>query len=430
MLTISEDISLSLRKIKSIKDDPQKSAEAVNLVYVNDQQPGIHRIRKDDQFHYLCGKKKLRDKKTLERIKKLAIPPAWEEVWICSIDNGHLQATGFDVKKRKQYRYHPLWNSLRNHTKFYRLHEFGKSIPLIRQQIEKDLSLKGLPVEKVLAAVVCLMEQTSIRVGNNLYEKLNGSFGITTLKDKHVKISGDKMQFIFKGKKGVSHNVSLKSKRLAKIVKACRDIPGKELFQYYDHDGNHKCIDSGMVNNYLKSITGKDFTAKDFRTWSGTVHSLIAFKEIIICSTLENNAEDNAKPSTKASTKARNNDNRKDWRKHSRKKIAEENDSQTAANITLDQASSSTTTNTLTKAEIKSHILLVLDHVAAHLGNTRTVCKKYYVHPAIIELYENCRLHPYLNQLDDNETNHADDQLTCEERLLMTILEKEGLSCG
>ena len=408
MLTISEDISLSLRKIKSIKDDPQKSAEAVNLVYVNDQQPGIHRIRKDDQFHYLCGKKKLRDKKTLERIKKLAIPPAWEEVWICSIDNGHLQATGFDVKKRKQYRYHPLWNSLRNHTKFYRLHEFGKSIPLIRQQIEKDLSLKGLPVEKVLAAVVCLMEQTSIRVGNNLYEKLNGSFGITTLKDKHVKISGDKMQFIFKGKKGVSHNVSLKSKRLAKIVKACRDIPGKELFQYYDHDGNHKCIDSGMVNNY----------------------SLIAFKEIIIFSTLENNAEDNAKPSTKASTKARNNDNRKDWRKHSRKKIAEENDSQTAANITLDQASSSTTKNTLTKAEIKSHILLVLDHVAAHLGNTRTVCKKYYVHPAIIELYENCRLHPYLNQLDDNETNHADDQLTCEERLLMTILEKEGLSCG
>lgn len=426
MLTISEDISLSLRKIKSIKDDPQKSAEAVNLVYVNDQQPGIHRIRKDDQFHYLCGKKKLRDKKTLERIKKLAIPPAWEEVWICSIDNGHLQATGFDVKKRKQYRYHPLWNSLRNHTKFYRLHEFGKSIPLIRQQVEKDLSLKGLPVEKVLAAVVCLMEQTSIRVGNNLYEKLNGSFGITTLKDKHVKISGDKMQFIFKGKKGVSHNVSLKSKRLAKIVKACRDIPGKELFQYYDHDGNHKCIDSGMVNNYLKSITGKDFTAKDFRTWSGTVHSLIAFKEITICSTLENNAEDNAK----ASIKDRNNDNRKDWRKHSRKKIAEENDSQTAANITLDQASSSTTTNTLTKAEIKSHILLVLDHVAAHLGNTRTVCKKYYVHPAIIELYENCRLHPYLNQLDDNETNHADDQLTCEERLLMTILEKEGLSCG
>jgi len=426
MLTISEDISLSLRKIKSIKDDPQKSAEAVNLVYVNDQQPGIHRTRKDDEFHYLCGKKKLRDKKTLERIKKLAIPPAWEEVWICSIDNGHLQATGFDVKKRKQYRYHPLWNSLRNHTKFYRLHEFGKSIPLIRQQIEKDLSLKGLPVEKVLAAVVCLMEQTSIRVGNNLYEKLNGSFGITTLKDKHVKISGDKMQFIFKGKKGVSHNVSLKSKRLAKIVKACRDIPGKELFQYYDHDGNHKCIDSGMVNNYLKSITGKDFTAKDFRTWSGTVHSLIAFKEITICSTLENNAEDNAK----ASIKDRNNDNRKDWRKHSRKKIAEENDSQTAANITLDQASSSTTTSTLTKAEIKSHILLVLDHVAAHLGNTRTVCKKYYVHPAIIELYENCRLHPYLNQLDDNETNHADDQLTCEERLLMTILEKEGLSCG
>lgn len=428
MLTISEDISLSLRKIKSIKDDPQKSAEAVNLVYVNDQQPGIHRIRKDDEFHYLCGKRKLRDKKTLERIKKLAIPPAWEEVWICSIDNGHLQATGFDVKKRKQYRYHPLWNSLRNHTKFYRLHEFGKALPLIRQQVEKDLSLKGLPVEKVLAAVVCLMEQTSIRVGNNLYEKLNGSFGLTTLKDKHVKISGDKMQFIFKGKKGVSHNVSLKSKRLAKIVKACRDIPGKELFQYYDHDGNHKCIDSGMVNNYLKSITGKDFTAKDFRTWSGTVHSLIAFKEITICSTFEDNAEDSIRDRKQDRSKDGGRHGGKDGRKNGREKSAEELD--TAANLTLAQASSSTAKNTLTKAEIKSHILLVLDHVAAHLGNTRTVCKKYYVHPAIIELYENCRLHPYLNQLDDNETNHADDQLTCEERLLMTILEKEGLSCG
>ena len=377
MLNISEDINLSRRTIRSIKDDPQKTAEAVNLIYVNDQQPGIFRIKKGDEFHYRLGKKKLRDKATLERIRKLAIPPAWENVWICSIENGHLQATGFDVKKRKQYRYHPLWNSLRNHTKFYRLHEFGKAIPLIRQQVEKDLSLKGLPVEKVLAAVVCLMEQTSIRIGNSLYEKLNGSFGLTTLKDKHVKITGDNMQFIFKGKKGISHNVSLKSKRLAKIVKACRDIPGKELFQYYDHEGNHKCIDSGMVNNYLKSITGRDFTAKDFRTWSGTVHSLIAFKEIIVCSTHE---DDNIKP--------------------------------------------------LTKTDIKSNILAALDHVAEHLGNTRTVCKKYYVHPAIIDLYENNRLHLYLNQLDDIQTNPIDDQLACEEKLLMTILEKEGLSCG
>jgi len=377
MLNISEDISLSRRTIKSIKSDLQKTAEAVNLIYVNDQQPGIYRIKKGDEFHYRLGQKALRDKTILERIKKLAIPPAWENVWICSVENGHLQATGFDVKKRKQYRYHPLWNSLRNRTKFYRLHEFGKAIPLIREQVEKDLSLKGLPVEKVLAAVVCLMEQTSIRIGNSLYEKLNGSFGLTTLKDKHVKITGDKMQFIFKGKKGISHNVSLKSKRLAKIVKACRDIPGKELFQYYDHEGNHKCIDSGMVNSYLQSITGKDFTAKDFRTWSGTVHSLIAFNEIIICATPEETAP-----------------------------------------------------KSLTKTDIKHNILTVLDHVAEHLGNTRTVCKKYYVHPAIIELYENNRLHLYLNQLDDIQTKLIDDRLTCEEQLLMTILEKEGLNCG
>src|SRR5690606_3044738 len=312
---------------------------------------------------------------TLERIKKLAIPPAWEEVWICSIDNGHLQATGFDVKKRKQYRYHPLWNSLRNHTKFYRLHEFGKAIPLIREKVEKDLSLKGLPVEKVLAAVVCLMEQTSIRIGNSLYEKLNGSFGLTTLKDKHVKISGDRLQFIFKGKKGIGHNISLKSRRLAKIVKACRDIPGKELFQYYDHDGNHKSIDSGMVNEYLKAITGKDFTAKDFRTWSGTVHSLIAFKEIIICST-----------------------------------------------------SAETDTQSPIKTKVKHNILAVLDHVAEHLGNTRTVCRKYYVHPAIIDLYENNRLHLYLNQLEEFQTKPIVCQLACEERLLIVILEKEELN--
>src|SRR5690606_23906226 len=335
---------------------------------------------------------------TLERIKKLAIPPAWEEVWICSIDNGHLQATGFDVKKRKQYRYHPLWNSLRNHTKFYRLHEFGKAIPLIREKVEKDLSLKGLPVEKVLAAVVCLMEQTSIRIGNSLYEKLNGSFGLTTLKDKHVKISGDKMQFIFKGKKGINHNVSLKSKRLAKIVKACRDIPGKELFQYYDHDGNHKCIDSGMVNDYLKSITGKDFTAKDFRTWSGTVHSLIAFKEIIICSTQEENSDEQITLGRTSRLKT--------------------------------QSADKNNIKSLTKTEIKSHILAVLDYVAEHLGNTRTVCRKYYVHPAIIDLYENNRLHLYLNQLEDDQNNSIDDQLACEEKLLMTILEKEGLNCG
>ncbi len=359
-----EGIQISNKKIKTILHDAEKSAKAVNLVYVQDTQPGIKRVRKGKNFVYMMENKKIEDEPSLERIKKLVIPPAWENVWICKLDNGHLQVTGTDVKKRKQYKYHPLWNSLRNHTKFYRLHEFGKAIPAIRQQLEKDLSRPGLPLEKVLAAVVCLMEKTSIRVGNNLYEKLYGSFGLTTLKDKHVNIKGTNLQFMFKGKKGVMHNISIKSKKLANIVKQCRDIPGKELFQYLDENGDRKCIDSGMVNQYVKSISGgEEFTAKDFRTWTGTVHSLSAFKEIGMSETI---------------------------------------------------------------TETKRNVVAALDKVAKHLGNTRTVCKKYYVHPVIIALYENKNLHNYLNELDAMEQCDKND-LACEEKLLMTILEKEGL---
>ena len=359
-----EGIQISNKKIRTILHDAEKSAKAVNLVYVQDSQPGISRVKKGKNFIYISDNKKIEDEALLERIKKLVIPPAWENVWICKLENGHLQVTGTDVKKRKQYKYHSLWNSLRNQTKFYRLHEFGKAIPSIRQQIDKDLSLPGLPLEKVLAAVVCLMEKTSIRVGNNLYEKLYGSYGLTTLKDKHVNINGARMRFMFKGKKGVTHNISIKSRKLASIVKKCRDIPGKELFQYLDDNGEHKCIDSGMVNQYIKAISGgEDFTAKDFRTWTGTVHSLVAFKEI-----------------------------------------------GTSENIT----------------ETRRNVVAALDMVAKHLGNTRTVCKKYYVHPAIISLYESKALEPYLAELEEIKPCDGND-LACEEKLLMKILEKEGL---
>jgi DNA topoisomerase-1 len=363
MFLANEDIPLSNKMVKTIWQDPEKSAEAAHLVYVCDTQPGIKRIKKGNKFIYTQESEVITDEVTLDRIKKLVIPPAWENVWICPFENGHLQVTGYDVKNRKQYKYHAHWNLLRNQTKFCRLHSFGKVIPSIRERIEKDLSLPGLPLNKVLAAVVCLMERTSIRIGNNLYEKLYGSFGLTTLKDKHVKIKGTEIQFIFKGKKGVSHNISIKSKRLAGIVKKCRDIPGKELFQYYDEHGNHKCIDSGMVNNYLKSICGDDFTAKDFRTWAGTVHALMAFKEL----------------------------------GHSD-----------------------------TKTGTKRNIVAALDHVSEHLGNTRTVCKKYYVHPKIISLYENQTLHTYLKAINRFKKCKEND-LECEEKLLMKILEKEGL---
>ena len=331
MLT-EESIKLTRKKIEAISRHPEKTAVAIDLVYVNDSHPGINRIKKGKGFAYVADGKKLENKAVVNRIKSLVIPPAWENVWICMLDNGHLQATGVDVMKRKQYKYHPRWNTLRNQTKFYRLLEFGKALPAMRLQLEKDLALPGMPVEKVLALVVTLMGETNIRIGNNFYEKLYGSFGLTTLKDKHVVINGSHLKFAFKGKKGVDHDISLKNKKLALLVKKCRDIPGKELFQYYDEAGKRHPIDSGMVNNYIKTISGTDFSAKDFRTWSGTVNALLAFKELGAFET---------------------------------------------------------------ETEKKKKIVEALDMVASQLGNTRTVCKKYYVHPAIINIYENNSLQKY-----------------------------------
>ncbi len=362
MQASSKKKTISPKKIIAALNDPRKSAQAINLVYARDNQPGISRIKKGKEFYYYIGKKKLRNKAALERIKKLVIPPAWKNVWICQLENGHLQATGIDALNRKQYRYHNSWNSFRNTTKFYRLHEFGKTVPDIRKHVKKDLAKPGLPVEKVLATIVDLMEQTSIRVGNNSYEKLYGSIGLTTLKDKHTSISGDKIRFIFKGKKGVAHNISLKNKKLARIIKQCRDIPGKELFQYYDNEGNHKAIDSGMVNDYLKSITGKDFTTKDFRTWIGTVKALGAFKKLEV---------------------------------------------------------------TETKVQIKQNMIKVLDEVAAHLGNTRAVCKKYYVHPVILELCESNTLHEYFSKPEKIKQSISKLPLMQEEKLLLHIIEQQ-----
>ena len=265
---------VSKRKLKSIVNDEEKTAIAASLVYVTDKEPGIERKKAGDKFEYYYKEEKIKDDEVLLRIKHLVIPPAWTNVWICKKENGHLQATGFDAKNRKQYRYHPHWNSLRNHTKFYRLLDFAKALPAMRLQLEKDISAPGLSLKKVLALVVSLMERTNIRVGNSFYEKTYGSFGLTTLKDKHVKINGNAVSFAFVGKKGVSHNITLKNKKLAGIIKRCRDVPGKELFQFYDDEGNRHSIDSGLVNNYIREISNADFTAKDFRTWAGTVQGI------------------------------------------------------------------------------------------------------------------------------------------------------------
>ncbi|MGZ5273756.1 MAG: DNA topoisomerase IB, partial [Kaistella sp.] len=352
-------------KIVKIMKDPVKSAKAVSLVYTSDREAdGIVRRKSGKKFVYFNGDEKVKDQEEIQRINKLAIPPAWENVWICGLQNGHLQATGIDAKQRKQYRYHPVWNALRNHTKFYRMLQFGYALPQIRLHLEQDLSLKNLEKRKVLAVVVSLMERTNIRIGNNVYEKLYGSFGLTTLKDKHVNIKGQKINFSFKGKKGIYHDIDLKNAKLAKAVQNCKDIPGKELFQYYDEEGRRHAIDSGMVNEYIKEISGDDFTAKDFRTWSGTVNALIAFKEI-------GEAE----------------------------------------------------SDSAYKAKVKE----ALEMVAAHLGNTATVCRKYYVHPLVINLYENSSIKKYLDELDEIEIDDGKAGLTREETIVMKILENEKL---
>jgi DNA topoisomerase-1 len=339
----------------------KRTAAIASLEYVTDGSPGIIREKQGTGFRYVYNGVPLKDKDLLLRIKKLVIPPAWTRVWICPKINGHIQVTGYDIKNRKQYKYHPNWNTVRNQTKFHRLYEFGKVLPQMRKKMEDDISHSNLSKEKVLATVVSLMERTFIRIGNSEYEKLYGSYGLTTLKDGHVDINGATLKFSFKGKKGVYHSVTLKNKRLAKIVQACKDIPGKELFQYIDENGVRNTIDSGMINNYIREATGKDFSAKDFRTWAGTLSILSSFKAL---------------------------------------------------------------GKALTQAEKKKNIVSALDEVSSKLGNTRTICKKYYVHPEIIRLYEEDNLQRYLKELESIERPDDNSDLTHEEKVLMKILKR------
>ena len=344
-------------------NDPVKAARTMKLVYVLDgETTGITRKKRKKGFQYLYEGGTVKDRKVLERIKKLVIPPAWNNVWICPMENGHLQATGIDALGRKQYLYHPLWIELRNQRKYHRMVQFAHALPAIRLQIEKDLSRRGMSREKVLALIVSLMERTSIRVGNSTYEKMYGSFGLTTLKDKHIDVKGSSIQFSFKGKKGVYQDIGIKSPRLARMVQQCKEIPGKELFQYYDEEGKRQSIDSGMVNNYIKDICGEDFTSKDFRTWSGTVKAFLAFRELGCAET---------------------------------------------------------------ESEKKKLVVEAIDRVAAQLGNTRAVCKKYYIHPEIISQYESGTIQNYFDQLDEIEKTDAKTGLTNEEKIVLSILEKK-----
>jgi len=345
------------KKLSRIQRDPQLTAKAAGLHYVSDTAPGWTRKRKGETFQHVGPDGRIcRDKAVLERIRKMVLPPAWGKVWICCDEKGHLQATGFDVKGRKQYRYHADWNNIRSQTKYYRLPQFAEALPLIRAQLERDLTRSAFPYEKVLALAVRILEQTNIRVGNEEYKKLYGSFGLTTLQDNHVRVDGPEVRFQFKGKKGVAHTLHLKSRKLARLVQQSRDIPGKELFQYYDEQGQHRSIGSGDLNTYLRELSGMDFTAKDFRTWAGTVTAFQALREL---------------------------------------------------------GAAGTVTAT------KNNLLKAIDIVAERLGNTRTVCRKYYIHPAVLNAYENGRLlecHP------DTETTGDPEWLSADEKMVKCLL--------
>jgi len=312
-------------KKSELKEQSFESAAVAGLRYVTDASPGFSRRRAGRGFVFIDPDGwPVRDANQLHRIRKLAIPPAWTDVWICSRPDGHLQATGRDSKRRKQYRYHARWREVRDETKYNRLISFGESLPAIRRRVRRDLALVGLPRDRVLGTVVQLLEKALIRVGNESYARTNGSFGLTTLRNRHVNIKGSTLRFEFKGKSGKKHSLDINDKRLARIVKSCQDLPGYELFQYEDDNGEYQSVGSADVNDYLRAVSGSDFSAKDFRTWSGTVVAAMALVE-------------------------------------------------------LGPADS--------EREAKTKITTAIGKAADRLGNTPAVCRKCYIHPDVLDAY-------------------------------------------
>jgi DNA topoisomerase-1 len=305
--------------------DPEEAAKLAHLRYVSDSKPGISRIRKGDGWEYKdADGSTVTDEATLARIRSLAIPPAWTDVWICRIPHGHLQAVGRDARGRKQYRYHPRWRVVRDEAKYGKMLIFGRVLPRIRAEVDKDLALPGYPRRKILAALVRLLERTLARVGNEEYAQQNKSFGLTTLRNRHVKVNGTRVVFDFRAKHGIQRHIELQDRRLASIIKRCRDIPGQELFQYVDEDGAPHSVGSEDVNEYLREISGEEITAKDFRTWAATNLAALALRE-------------------------------------------------------LEQF------DTATKA--KKNVVQAVEAVSKMLGNTPAICRKCYIHPAIFDGY-------------------------------------------
>ena len=337
--------------------DPLESAKVAGLRHVSDKTPGIARKTRGGEFLYtLPNGKQLRNHNDLRRIAHLAIPPAWTNVWICPSADGHLQATGRDVRNRKQYRYHSDWRKVRDATKYDRLIAFGNALPRMRRRVRRDLKLKGLPRAKVMATVVRLLERTLIRIGNDEYARENQSYGLTTMRVRHAEVSGSTATFKFNGKSGRHHVIELTDPVLAKIVKRCRDLPGYELFQYVDEQGQPQRIDSADVNEYLREITGQDFSAKDFRTWAGTVLASAALRELEFASEIE----------------------------------------------------------------AKRNIVQGIEGVAKILGNTPAICKKCYVHPAVLASYLDGSLRRTIGQTARRKSSPP--RLPPEEAAVMTLL--------
>ncbi|GLS45446.1 DNA topoisomerase IB [Methylobacterium brachythecii] len=340
--------------------DPREAAREAGLRYVDDSRPGWTRKRSGTGFSFRdTDGKAIRDKAVIARIKKLAIPPAYTDVWICPHANGHIQATGRDAKGRKQYRYHPDFREAREATKFERIMEFADALPGIRTRIDADMGKRGLPREKVLATVVHLLENTLIRVGNDDYARSNKSYGLSTLRDRHVTIEGSELTFRFKGKSGQEWNLSIRDRRVARIVKACQDLPGQELFQYLDDEGVRRDVTSSDVNAYLREITGRDFTAKDFRTWAGTVLAALALQEF------------------------------------------ESFDSEAMA---------------------KRNVRDAIESVASRLGNTPTICRKCYIHPQVLGCYLDGALLLQVKERVEDELTEELDQLKPEEAAVLSLL--------
>jgi len=322
--------------MKSRARESVASAVSAGLRYVSDAAEGIRRQKGRGGFRYIgVSGRIIRNDAELKRISALAVPPAWTDVWICPDPRGHIQATGRDAKGRKQYRYHTQWRVCRDETKFDRMAAFAAALPVLRRRANADLARAGLPRDKVIATIVQLLEKSLIRVGNEEYVKQNQSFGLTTLRDKHVKVKGSTLRFEFRGKSGIRHSVDVNDRRLAQVVKQCRELPGQELFQYVDRHGRVQSIGSGDINRYVRDVTGEDFTAKDFRTWSGTVLAVTALRELRAAGT---------------------------------------------------------------KAKSEKNVLLAIDAVAGLLGNTRSVCRKSYVHPGIIDAYVDGTMTTVLNR--------------------------------